>query len=88
MQVFIWWSMETPSIVELGGKDLRFFDNFFNWTWTYRRDSDVVGSYGQRSGVIKNLNKGRKVVDQIIANKKKLAVSLLILVFSIYRPSP
>ena len=22
------------------------FRDFFNWTWTYRRDSDIIESYG------------------------------------------
>ena len=22
------------------------FRDFFNWTWTYRRDSDIIDSYG------------------------------------------
>ena len=28
------------------------FRDFFNWTWTYRRDSDIIESYGPFIGKI------------------------------------
>lgn len=70
----MWWSAENPAILLATGNDLKSFNSFFNWTMTYRRDSDVLGLYGYRNWPITALQHGTKVVDDIIAKKKKLAV--------------
>nr|CAB3247556.1 alpha-(1,3)-fucosyltransferase 6-like [Phallusia mammillata] len=75
-QFFVWWSWENPWVVRwMEHNDLRRHDNsFFNWTMTYRRDSDVYAPYYLLRNVYNNLPKGKKVVDDLIAAKKGLAV--------------
>ena len=70
----MWWSAENPAILKMETNDGNAFDNFFNWTETYRRDADVRFNYGCRRDFINTLPRGKKVVDDIIAAKKKLAV--------------
>ena len=43
-----------PPPQTIGVSDYYFSDfrNFFNWTWTYRRDSDIIESYGPFIGKI------------------------------------
>ena len=73
-QIFLWWTAENPAVLGAEGSDKwDAFDNFFNWTWTYRRDADVQWYYGYR-GYALGLPRGKKVVDDIIASKKKLAI--------------
>ena len=73
-QIFIWWSAENPAVLAIEKPDnWDAFDNFFNWTWTYRRDADVLRNYGYRGNLLR-LPRGKKVVDDIIASKKKLAI--------------
>ena len=74
-QVFIWWSAEPPSVIVAEGRDLEEFKNFFNWTWTYRRSSDVVRDYGNRRKALSAVKRGKKAVDDVIASKTHLAVS-------------
>ncbi|XP_076804674.1 4-galactosyl-N-acetylglucosaminide 3-alpha-L-fucosyltransferase 9-like [Clavelina lepadiformis] len=74
-QIYIWRTREAPSITEAWGKDLRYFDRvFFNWTSTLRRDSDVIDRKWDRGEMLRQLPKGKKVVDDIIKEKNKLAV--------------
>lgn len=42
-QRWIFWSLESP---QYNMQDIYPLDNLFNWTMTYRRDSDVVQPYG------------------------------------------
>ena len=73
-QIFLWWSAENPAVLLAENSDnWSAYDNFFNWTWTYRRDADVLRNYGYRANAI-GLPRGTKVVDDIIASKKKLAI--------------
>ncbi|CAK8691350.1 unnamed protein product [Clavelina lepadiformis] len=73
-QIYIWRTREAPSITEAWGKDLRYFDGgFFNWTSTLRRDSDVIDRKWDRGEMLRQLPKGKKVVDDIIKEKNKLA---------------
>ncbi|KAK4287389.1 hypothetical protein Pmani_039537 [Petrolisthes manimaculis] len=44
---YIYFSMECPEILRRFGVDLTPYNNVFNWTFTYRRDSDVVLPYGE-----------------------------------------
>ena len=43
-QIYVMFMMESPS------NDVKFnyekFENYFNWTMTYRRDSDIYNPYG------------------------------------------
>ena len=72
----MWWSAENPAVLATTKeKNWKAFDNFFNWTWTYRRDAEILAKYGYRDDVISKLPRGKKVVDDIISSKKKLAVS-------------
>nr|CAH0099095.1 unnamed protein product [Daphnia galeata] len=43
-QRYVFWSLESPSWIEL--KNTTVLENFFNWTLTYRWDSDMVMPYG------------------------------------------
>ena len=71
----MWWSAEGPSVLRLDGIKLGGYDGFFNWTWTYRRDADVLRNYGYRGDLLKSVEKGKDAIDKIIAKKKRLAVS-------------
>uniref|UniRef100_H2Z661 Fucosyltransferase n=1 Tax=Ciona savignyi TaxID=51511 RepID=H2Z661_CIOSA len=42
------------------------FDNFFNWTWTYKRSSNALRGYGTREGVLASVKRGKLVVDEIM----------------------
>ncbi|KAB7498128.1 Alpha-(1,3)-fucosyltransferase C, partial [Armadillidium nasatum] len=43
-QVYVLFSMEAPPVVNYDR--LEYYDYFFNWTMTYRRDSDVYFPFG------------------------------------------
>lgn len=44
-QAFVWWSHESPwTVLHFYHHDLKFFKNYFNWTMTFRADSDVLAS--------------------------------------------
>ena len=65
------------------GVDTRVFDTgFFNWTMTYRRDSDVYFPYYLKKTLMEELPRGRPVVDSIIRKKSKMAVSFDITSYS------
>ena len=72
-QIFVWWSAENPAVLGTIHENWDAFDNFFNWTLTYRRDAEILGGYGYRYNAI-GLKRGKKAVDDIIASKKKLAI--------------
>ncbi|CAK8684333.1 unnamed protein product [Clavelina lepadiformis] len=72
-QVFVWWSLEGPAVLQLEGVNLPAFDGFFNWTMTYRRDADVIQRYGYRGDILNSVTKGKKAVDDVIAAKTSLA---------------
>ncbi|KAK3093071.1 hypothetical protein FSP39_010720 [Pinctada imbricata] len=42
-QIWILSAMESP---EYSHNDMKGYDGKFNWTWTYRRDSDILKMYG------------------------------------------
>ncbi|XP_039252774.2 3-galactosyl-N-acetylglucosaminide 4-alpha-L-fucosyltransferase FUT3-like [Styela clava] len=45
-QVFAWWAHESPwTVLHYYHHELKDFNNYFNWTMTYRRDSDVLASF-------------------------------------------
>ena len=78
-QIFVWWSAEPPGILLEEGRDLEEFDNFFNWTWTYRRSSDVTRYYGNVAKTLSRIRRGKEAVDEIISSKTNLAVGGLAL---------
>ncbi|XP_039252419.2 3-galactosyl-N-acetylglucosaminide 4-alpha-L-fucosyltransferase FUT3-like isoform X2 [Styela clava] len=44
-QVFVWWAHESPwTVLHYYHYKLKDFNEYFNWTMTYRRDSDVLAS--------------------------------------------
>ncbi|CAK8680310.1 unnamed protein product [Clavelina lepadiformis] len=73
-QIFVWWSGEAPPVLQNENYQLDVFDGFFNWTWTYRRDADVLRNYGYRGDLLKSVEKGKDAIDKIIAKKKRLAI--------------
>ncbi|XP_039252006.2 4-galactosyl-N-acetylglucosaminide 3-alpha-L-fucosyltransferase FUT6-like [Styela clava] len=45
-QAFVWWAHESPwTVLHYYGHKLEDFNNYFNWTMTYRRDSDILASF-------------------------------------------
>ena len=80
-QKFVWWSAETPVSVSnelhIRNEAFKAFDGFFNLTMTYRHDSGVYWGYGNRESLLKELPRGRSVVNSIMERKSNLAVSEL-----------
>ncbi|KAK3098626.1 hypothetical protein FSP39_021370 [Pinctada imbricata] len=64
-QVWIYMSMESPSNVFNSFVHL---NNKVNWTWTYRRDSDILASYGR---ILRRENPSLDFDARILANKNK-----------------
>nr|CAH04972.1 alpha3-fucosyltransferase [Ciona savignyi] len=74
-QLFVYWTKENPWVMKhLYRKNLTIFDNFFNMTMTYHTNSDLYSGYGTRRGVYNVVEKGTRVVDELIAQKTKLAI--------------
>ena len=71
--------MESPPTMKyfLGVRLDRFSDRFINWTMTYRRDADVICPYSSWNllDLKENLDEERRVVDAIVSNKSRVAVS-------------
>ena len=74
-QVFIWWTAESPGSFVFMKHNLDDYDNFFNWTMTYRRDSDVTAPYNTAHDLYKTIEMGQNAIDDIISKKEKLSVS-------------
>ncbi|KAL7644099.1 UNVERIFIED_CONTAM: hypothetical protein RMT77_004922 [Armadillidium vulgare] len=71
-QIYIFFSTEPPT--RFSKIDLEAFDDFFNWTMTFRRDSDVVIPFGR---VLKEKVKGNiSEVSQQILDRKKIGIWL------------
>ena len=75
-QVFIFWTAEPPSQIFWSREKYAMFDNFFNWTYTYRQDAEVQRLYGFRKQIIDSVSKGTRVIDSLFKEKTELAVSL------------
>ena len=47
-QVYVMFSLECPLVTKeiFGGHQYEKYNNFFNWTMTYRKDSDLFAPYG------------------------------------------
>ena len=50
-------------------------NDFINWTFTHRRDSDVFYPYPDSAGLKSIIESGKSWVDQKLARKRKMAVS-------------
>ncbi|CAH1232980.1 FUT5 [Branchiostoma lanceolatum] len=72
-QRWVWFAMECPIVTRL--RDLVSYSGVFNWTMTYRNDSDVLTAYGSSSLIYKML-KGKKTNPNkdYTLGKKHLAV--------------
>jgi len=73
-QVFIWWTAESPGSFVFMKHNLDDYDNFFNWTMTYRRDSDVTAPYFTTNDLLKSIEMGQSAIDDIISKKEKLSI--------------
>ena len=73
-QYYIMWAYESPSYP---GMDIHQLDNYFNWTMTYRRDSDFPFPYGRVVQTKKHPPLGSpelaKIIDQFGKNNVHLA---------------
>ncbi|KAI8505029.1 Alpha-(1,3)-fucosyltransferase 7 [Branchiostoma belcheri] len=72
-QHWVWFAMECPIVTRL--RDLVSYSGIFNWTMTYRNDSDVLTAYGSASLAYKML-KGMRINPNkdYTLGKKHLAV--------------
>ncbi|XP_078679876.1 alpha-(1,3)-fucosyltransferase 7-like [Branchiostoma floridae x Branchiostoma belcheri] len=72
-QHWVWFAMECPIVTRL--RDLVSYSGVFNWTMTYRNDSDVLTAYGSASLTYKML-RGMKIDPNkdYALGKKHLAV--------------
>ncbi|XP_076805936.1 4-galactosyl-N-acetylglucosaminide 3-alpha-L-fucosyltransferase FUT6-like [Clavelina lepadiformis] len=79
-QYYVWWSMEgPPALRELRGMKLSEYDNVFNLTMTYRRDSDIYNPYSTAADVLLNIQSSGsgdpdKDLDQLISKKKAMVI--------------
>ena len=73
-QYYIMWAYESPSYP---GMNIHQLDNYFNWTMTYRRDSDFPFPYGRVVQTKKHPPLGSpelaKIIDQFGKNNIHLA---------------
>ncbi|XP_076818147.1 uncharacterized protein LOC143463524 isoform X2 [Clavelina lepadiformis] len=77
-QIFVWWSDQNPWYIKyISNQSLTEYNNFFNWTMTYRRDSDVYFPLWRKSSLYSNLAGGRDNVRNVIDKKTKSAVWIL-----------
>lgn len=67
-QIYIFGNVESPFYYT---NYLSYTKNFFNWTMTYRQDSDIVRSYGNI--VSETTNYEAPTVEEIIKKKNKVA---------------
>ncbi|XP_076815900.1 alpha-(1,3)-fucosyltransferase 7-like [Clavelina lepadiformis] len=76
-QLFVFYSLESPSWVKNaeGRHAMRVYGNdFINWTFTHRRDSDVFYPYPDSAGLKSIIESGKSWVDQKLARKRKMAI--------------
>ena len=74
-QIFNWISMESPGNILTHGYDQKYFDNFYNYTSSHRRDADIYTPYGSKEQLIRTVQFGKEQVNEILKKKDKLAVS-------------
>ena len=70
-QVFVFVSYEPPSYIHSAVYESPQWDGIFNWTMTYRLDSDIPYRYGQ---FVRGIDKESKNYTKIFKEKHKMAV--------------
>ena len=73
-QAYILWEIESPAY--LLGFEPSHYENFFNWTMTYRQDSTVSIPYGRLRKIKEHPQEGEqleKLIEQFGENNKPLA---------------
>ena len=78
-QIFTWNTMESPGNILTHGYDPKYYDNFYNYTRSHRRDADIFTPYGSRESLIKTVEFGKEEVNRILKKKSKLAVSNILI---------
>ncbi|CAK8686563.1 unnamed protein product [Clavelina lepadiformis] len=80
-QYYVWWSEESPnSLFEVRNLHLGQYNNVFNLTMTYRRDSDIYAPYGTAENSYRYLLKDgtdrqdKKELFAVARKKKKFAM--------------
>jgi len=78
-QLYVFYFVEPPPILTYRKTNLTKYENIFNLTMTYRRDSDVYWPYEKMSDILHNLQtKYRHTndvgIDEIIKSKTKFAL--------------
>ena len=71
-QIWIWLTDESPHSTFLYKNSLTQFSNIFNWSMSYRSDSDIPVPYGRVKDRIEKTN-----LSQITSHKSKLAAILI-----------
>lgn len=72
-QVFVYVNIETPWYLQYTNRINRFFYSFFNWTMTYRVDSDVPFLYGlilPKTISIENVSKSIELTGKMFSRHK------------------
>ena len=74
-QIWVWLSDESPNAVFLEGGDKTFshYNGFFNWSMTYRMDSDVPVPYGRTLPLLAN-NEHKDTLFQLRRKTKGIAL--------------
>ncbi|ODN06288.1 Alpha-(1,3)-fucosyltransferase C [Orchesella cincta] len=72
----LWVLLEQESPI-LARKDLDSFSGLFNWTMTYRKDSDVFHPYGKIVSLVDGVNKLDSKLDAFLSGKTKLVVGVI-----------
>ena len=77
-QLFVYSTQESPAFVKWS-ENRRYFNKFdhgfINITMTHRTDSDIFFPYTREIPLIKMLSQGKSRVDELLAQKKNVAVS-------------
>lgn len=76
-QLYIWWCREPPTHVLTYPLDMNYRRGFFNWTMTYRRDSDVSTPWDFTENVKSSLKKCNVTLAEIISKKNKTAIAIV-----------
>ncbi|CAL8136832.1 unnamed protein product [Orchesella dallaii] len=72
-QIWVWMEQESPIQAP---KDLELFSGVFNWTMTYRNDSDVVHPYG-KIVPIETSPKNKSELNAFLVGKQKVAAAVI-----------
>lgn len=65
--MYAWWSLEKNH-----GSRLTNFDDFFNLTFTYRRDSGIYAPYGSINLILRELREAKETdLEALLAKKRE-----------------